>query len=146
MISIFLDMIYISMHFNTCHNLVRGDLTLSQTSPGLYVSAAQIYWKHCGKRFTVFYEINFSTSNWHFDRLFTNPLPNDKILALTNLKAFADNKFNIAEMIISVCDRVENIVGKGENAGYQHFSPFSTKFSKEFFLRVVKSQDCVLKS
>ena len=24
-------------------------------------------------------------------------------------------------MIISVFDRVENIVGKGENAGYQHF-------------------------
>ena len=25
-------------------------LTLSQTSPGFYVSAAQVFWKHCGKR------------------------------------------------------------------------------------------------
>ena len=25
------------------------ELTLSQTSPGFYVSAEQIYWKHCGK-------------------------------------------------------------------------------------------------
>ena len=26
-----------------------------------------------------------------------------------------------SEMTNFVCDRVENIVGKGENAGYQHF-------------------------
>ena len=25
-------------------------LTLSQTSPGFYVSAEQAFWKHCGKR------------------------------------------------------------------------------------------------
>ena len=25
-------------------------------------------------------------------------------------------------MMIPIADRVENIVGKGENAGYQHFS------------------------
>ena len=25
-------------------------LTLSQTSPGFYVSAGQVFWKHCGKR------------------------------------------------------------------------------------------------
>ena len=40
---------------------------------------------------------------------------------------------------------VENIAGKGENAGYQHFSPFPTMFSKGFFFRVVKSWDCVVK-
>ena len=34
-------------------------------------------------------------------------------------------------MTISVFDRVENIVGKGENAGYQHFL---TMFSKVLFL------------
>ena len=33
-------------------------------------------------------------------------------------------------MIISVFDRVENIVGKGENAGYQHFLLFSQCFQK----------------
>ena len=31
-------------------------------------------------------------------------------------------------------DRVENIVGKGENAAYQHaFSPFPIMFSKAFY-------------
>ena len=28
---------------------------------------------------------------------------------------------NVAEMVTYVCDRVENVVKKGENAGYQHF-------------------------
>ena len=36
-------------------------------------------------------------------------------------------------MIISVFDRVENIVGKGENAGYQHFLPFPKCFEKASF-------------
>ena len=44
-----------------------------------------------------------------------------------------------------VLGRAENIVGKGENAGYQHFFPFPTMFSKAFSFRVVKSQDCVVK-
>ena len=33
-------------------------------------------------------------------------------------------------MVISVFDRVENIVGKGENAGYQHFLRFLQCFEK----------------
>ena len=40
------------------------------------------------------------------------------------MKAFADNKFNVAKMTISLFDRVENTAGKGENAGYQHFLLF----------------------
>ena len=32
-----------------------------------------------------------------------------------------------------VLERVENIVGKGENAGNQHFLLFRTMFSKGFF-------------
>ena len=51
-------------------------------------------------------------------------LPNNKILNKTKSKAFADNKINVAQMMISVFDKVENIVGKGENAGYQHFLLF----------------------
>ena len=42
--------------------------------------------------------------------------------------SFADNKTNIAEMMISLYDRIENIVGTGENAGYQHFLPFPQCF------------------
>ena len=49
-----------------------------------------------------------------------NSLPNDKILDWTKFRAFADDKLNVAKMMIFVCDRVENIVRKGENAGYQH--------------------------
>ena len=36
-------------------------------------------------------------------------------------------------MIISVFDRVENIVGKEENAGYQHFLLFPQCFEKASF-------------
>ena len=32
--------------------------------------------------------------------------------------------------MISVFDRVENIVGKGENDGYQHFLPFPQCFQE----------------
>ena len=49
-------------------------------------------------------------------------------------------------MMIPVFDRVENIVGKGENAGYQHFLLFPTMFSKGFLYRVIKICDCVVKS
>ena len=62
-----------------------------------------------------------------------NSLPHDKILDVTKLKAFADRKTKVAKMMISVIDRVENIVGKGENAGYQHFLLFSQCFQKASF-------------
>ena len=59
-----------------------------------------------------------------------NPLPNNKILDVTKLKTFADNKVNIARMMISLLDKVENTVGKGENTGYQHFLLFLQCFPK----------------
>ena len=43
-----------------------------------------------------------------------------------------------------VCDRVENIVGKGQNAGSQHFLLFPQCFSKGLFFKVVKSWDCMV--
>ena len=49
---------------------------------------------------------------------------------MTKLKAFADDKLNVAKMKISLIDRVENTVGKGENAGYQHFLLFPQGFQK----------------
>ena len=48
-----------------------------------------------------------------------NSLPNNTILDVTKLKAFADDKTNVAKMMISVSEREENILGKGENAGDQ---------------------------
>ena len=51
-----------------------------------------------------------------------NPFPHKKILDQAKLKAFADNKLNVTKLIISVCDRIENIVGKGEIACTSNFS------------------------
>ena len=31
-------------------SVLQNRLTLSKTSPGFYVSAVQVFWKHCGKR------------------------------------------------------------------------------------------------
>ena len=63
-----------------------------------------------------------------------NCLPNDKILDITEVKTFADDKINVAQMMISVFHRVENIVRKGENAGYQHFLLFQQYLPKASFL------------
>ena len=53
---------------------------------------------------------------------------------------------NVAKMMIFVFDRLENIVEKGENAGYQHFLPFPQGFQKPSPFKVIKSRDCVVKS
>ena len=59
-----------------------------------------------------------------------NPFPNDRILDMTKLKAFADDKLNVAKMMMYLFNRVENTVGKRENAGYQHFLFFPLCFQK----------------
>ena len=51
-------------------------------------------------------------------------LPTDNIFDLLKLKAFADDKINVIHTLKFVFGRVEDIVGKGENAGYQHFFLF----------------------
>ena len=59
-----------------------------------------------------------------------NPFPNDKFLDWSKLKAFVDDKIDVTENLKSVLGRVENIVGKGTNAGYQHFLLFLQCFQK----------------
>ena len=51
-----------------------------------------------------------------------NILPHNKMLDWSKFKVLADNKLNVDKMTISLFDRVENTVVKGENAGYQIFS------------------------
>ena len=46
------------------------------------------------------------------------------------MKAFADDKINMAEKFNFVLERVENTVGKEENAGHQHFLHFPQCFQK----------------
>ena len=59
-----------------------------------------------------------------------NCLANNKILAWTKLKSFAEDIFNVAKMMISDFDKVGNIVGKGENAGYLHCLLFPLYFQQ----------------
>ena len=56
------------------------------------------------------------------------------------MKAFADYKIKVTEILKFVygTGRVENIVGKGENAGYQHFLLFAQCFQKASFSRSLK--------
>ena len=67
-----------------------------------------------------------------------NSLPNDKILVLTKLKAFADDILSVDKRTISVFNGLENIVGKAENAGYQHFLLFPQYFQKASYTRSLK--------
>ena len=53
-----------------------------------------------------------------------NSLPNDKFLVLSKFKAFADNNLNVYQKLKFASGRLEIMVGKGENAGYQHFLLF----------------------
>ena len=76
-------------------------------------------------------------------------LPNDNFLKWIKFNAFADDKLNVAKIMVSVFDRVENILGNGKNAGYQYFLIFTQCFPMAFLPEVVKtlkSGDCVVKS
>ena len=44
-------------------------------------------------------------------------LPNGKIFDQSKLKAFADDEINVTKKLKFVKGRVEDIVGKGDNAG-----------------------------
>ena len=48
-----------------------------------------------------------------------NLLSDDKILGFSELKPFADDKSDVPQNLNFVFGRVENIVGKGENAGFK---------------------------
>ena len=61
------------------------------------------------------------------------PLPNDKYLDWSILEAFADDKINVTLKQNFFLGLVENIVGKEENAGYQHFLLFPQCFQKVSF-------------
>ena len=67
-----------------------------------------------------------------------NSLPNDKILVWSKLKAFADDKINVTKELKFVLGKVENIVRKEENAGYQHVLLFPPCFQKAFFTEMLK--------
>ena len=66
-------------------------------------------------------------------------LPNDKILDWPKLKASADNNIHhVTEKLKFVFRKVENIVGKGETAGFQHFLRFPQCFQNNRISRLLK--------
>ena len=62
-----------------------------------------------------------------------NSLQNDKIFDWSKFKGFADDKLNVTKMIISVFDRVENIVGKEEISCTSNFSFSHNAFKRLLF-------------
>ena len=54
----------------------------------------------------------------------------NKFLDWSKLKAHADDKIIVTRKQKFLLGMVENIAGKGENAGYQHFLLFPTMFPK----------------
>ena len=82
----------------------------------------------------------FSFSNNDFKRLSFSeslkPVTESNLCQMTNFldqsnfKAFADAISNVVQIMTCVSDRVENIVGKGENPGYQHYLLFQQCFQK----------------
>ena len=61
-----------------------------------------------------------------------NPLPDENILGLPKLKAFADDKRNVTQNVKVVFHMIEIIVGKEENAGYRYVLLFPPCFQKAF--------------
>ena len=63
-----------------------------------------------------------------------NSSPNDNFFFdKAEFKTFADYNSDVTKMLISLFDKVENIVGKGENAVLQHFLLFQQCFQNASF-------------
>ena len=74
-----------------------------------------------------------------------DPLKENKILALSKLKAVVHNKLKFTQNIEFVLNWVENIMGKKRKCWLQARSPFPTIFLKGFFLKIVKGCHYVVK-
>ena len=74
--------------------------------------------------FTLYQTTKFDECRCQF-----NSLTDDKILDQSNFKALADDK-NVTKTLKFFKGIAENILGKGENVGYQHFLLFPKCFQK----------------
>ena len=89
--------------------------------------------KHCGKRrkcwfpafspFPTMFSKASSTMSLKVGIVWSraNIGPADRVLALSKLKAFADDKIKCYQKHYLVFHRVETLWGKGGNGDYQHF-------------------------
>ena len=117
----------VTSNFSFSHSVFKRLVLQTHENQGLF-----------GKGLTATFQLsseaslNYAASKWYI-RDWVNPLADDKILGLSKLKAFADDKLNVTQTITVVFHRIENIVGKGENAGYRYFLLLPQCFQKAFF-------------
>ena len=88
--------------------------------------------------YDVFLRIMWWNAKNTWEEYLLNSLLNDKILDLFKFIAHADHKINVTQNPKYDFGKLENILGKGENAGYQHFLPFQKGFQKPSFSRSLK--------
>ena len=91
---------------------------------GIFLYLEELEWnttKPYGLNNQKLYYIPICLSWRKRQRLFFNPLPDDKILDWSKLKQFADYNFKFDENSKKFSKRVENSVGQGENARYEQF-------------------------
>ena len=89
--------------------------------------------KYCHKEDDVDLIQSTISKKYHF-----NPLPNNKIFGRDQTESICRRQIKFTKMTIFLSDRVENTVGKGENAGYQHFLLFAQIFPKPSSLGSLK--------
>ena len=103
-ISKMFPMIWISIQFVFCKFFVNMVWILSQTNPDCYVSAVQVFWKHCGKRRNCL-QGAISPFSTVFSTLLKNFLP-----LSPNLKLSSANSFRLEESKICRLGKVKNFV------------------------------------
>ena len=69
---------------------------------------------------------------------FVKPFTKRQMLDWSKLKVLADNKINVTKKFKFGLERIENVVGKGENAGFQQFLLFPQCFQKPSHSRLLK--------
>ena len=62
-----------------------------------------------------------------------------EIFNWSKLKKIANDKIDVTQKLKFDFGRIENIVGKGENAGYQHFLLFPQCFQKALVSESLKA-------
>ena len=87
----------------------------------VYISLCLVYMRGAWHAFAIMFLGICFFIRWTAFKENINSLANNEILEVTKLKASADDKLNFAKMAIFLFYRVENTLGKGENAGYHHF-------------------------
>ena len=102
-------------NFSFSHNVFKNCLLL--------MCQNEYLWSKGLTHFNIYF-----VNSWYL--LFFNPIPNDKILNQSKLKAFADSKMNLTKKLKFAFEKVENIVGKKEKMLVTSIFSFSNNVFK----------------